>query len=84
MYTVLLDKFADGNPSNNDYFQTMFEYDYRETQLRYGGDIRGLVSRLDYLYGMGIRVIFISGTLFLNMIWEADSTSTFDSHQFDD
>jgi alpha-1,3-glucan synthase len=79
VYTVLLDKFADGDPSNNDYFGTMFEYDYRETQLRNGGDIAGLINRLDYLYSMGIRTIFVSGTIFLNMIWEADSTSTFDS-----
>lgn len=79
VYTVLLDKFADGDPSNNDYFQSLFEWDWRETQLRYGGDLKGLVSRLDYLYGMGVRVIYISGTPFLNMIWESDSTSNFDS-----
>lgn len=83
VYTILMDKFADGEPSNNDYFQTMFEYDYRETQLRYGGDLQGLISRLDYLYSMGIRTIFVSGTLFLNMIWEADSTSTLNSSQFE-
>lgn len=80
VYTVLMDKFADGDPASNDYFGTMFEYDYRETQLRNGGDIKGLVGRLDYLYSMGIRTIFVSGTIFLNMIWEADSTSTCDSH----
>jgi alpha-1,3-glucan synthase len=80
VYTVLMDKFADGNPSNNDYFGTMFEYDYRETQLRNGGDIKGLVSRLDYLYSMGVRTIFVSGTIFLNMIWESDSKLTRDSH----
>lgn len=73
VYTVLLDKFADGDPSNNDFFATMFESDYRETQLRYGGDLKGLVSKLDYLSGMGIKVIFISGTPFLNMLWQADS-----------
>lgn len=73
VYTILLDKFADGDPSNNDFFGTMFENDYRETQLRYGGDLKGLVSRLDYLHGMGVRVIFISGTPFLNMLWQADS-----------
>ena len=81
VYTVLLDKFADGEPSNNDYFGTMFENDYRETQLRYGGDVKGLVSRLDYLYSMGVRTIFVSGTIFVNMIWAADSRSFFDSHQ---
>jgi alpha-1,3-glucan synthase len=72
-YTILLDKFADGDPSNNDYFGTMFEYDWRETQLRAGGDLKGLVGKLDYLYGMGIRGIFISGTPFINMLWQADS-----------
>src|SRR4051812_40847325 len=47
-YTILLDKFADGDPSNNDFFGSMFENDWRETQLRYGGDVRGLQSKLDY------------------------------------
>lgn len=72
-YTILLDKFADGDPSNNDYFKSLFESDYRETQLRYGGDLKGLVLKLDYLKGMGVRTIFMSGTPFLNMLWQADS-----------
>lgn len=72
-YTILLDKFADGDPSNNDYFQTVYEWDWRETQLRFGGDLKGLVAKLDYLQGMGIKGIFISGTPFLNMLWQADS-----------
>ena len=76
-YSLLLDKFADGDPSNNDFFGTMYETDWRETQLRSGGDLKGLVSRLDYLQGMGIKLIFISGTPFLNMIWQADSESTY-------
>lgn len=76
-YTVLPDKFADGDPSNNDWFGTPWEYDWRETQLRAGGDLAGLVSKLDYLYGMGVRGIFISGTPFLNMLWQADSPSPF-------
>jgi alpha-1,3-glucan synthase len=74
-YTVLLDKFADGDPSNNDFFKSEYESDIRETQLRFGGDLKGLVSQLDYLHGMGIRVVFIAGTPFLNMIWQADSAT---------
>ena len=73
VYTILMDKYADGDPTNNDFFGTPYEQDYRETQMRYGGDLKGLVSKLDYLQGMGIRVIFISGTPFLNMIWQPDS-----------
>src|SRR5882724_7432637 len=72
-YSLLLDKFADGDPSNNDYFNTSFENDWRETGLRFGGDVKGLQSRLDYLHGMGVRGIFIAGTGFLNMPWQADS-----------
>jgi len=76
VYTILLDKFADGDPSNNDYYKTMFEADWRETQLRYGGDIKGLLNHLDYLQGMGIGLIFIAGTIFVNMPWQADSELT--------
>jgi alpha-1,3-glucan synthase len=76
-YTILMDKFADGDPSNNDYFGTMFEYDWRETQLRAGGDLKGLESKLDYLLGMGIKGIFVSGTPFINMLWEADGKRSF-------
>lgn len=72
VYTILLDKFADGDPTNNDFFGTPFEVDYRETQLRYGGDLKGLVARLDYIQAMGIKMIYISGTPFVNMIWAAD------------
>jgi alpha-1,3-glucan synthase len=75
-YTILLDKFADGDPTNNDYFGTPYESDHRETQLRYGGDLKGLELRLDYLQGMGIKVVFMSGTPFLNMLWQADSQSS--------
>ncbi|KAF5383368.1 hypothetical protein D9757_008432 [Collybiopsis confluens] len=78
VYTILLDKWANGNPSNDDFFGTMYEADVRETQLRFGGDLKGLVARLDYLQGMGIKVIYISGTPFLNMIWQADSYSPLD------
>ena len=82
VYTILLDKFADGDPSNNDFFGTMYESDWRETQLRYGGDLKGLVSKLDYIQGMGVKVIFISGTPFVNMIWAADSMSSKSIHPF--
>ena len=74
-YTILMDKFADGDPANNDYFKTEFEWDWRETNLRFGGDLAGLESKLDYLAGMGIKVIYASGTPWINMLWQADSAS---------
>jgi alpha-1,3-glucan synthase len=76
-YTLLLDKFADGDPSNNDFFKTQFEWDWREVNFRYGGDVKGLEYHLDYLKGMGIGAIYIAGTPFLNMPWQADSKLSF-------
>ncbi|KAF8843644.1 glycoside hydrolase family 13/glycosyltransferase family 5 protein [Paxillus ammoniavirescens] len=77
-YTILLDKFADGDPSNNQFFGSEYEWDWRETQLRFGGDLKGLASKLDYIQGMGIKGLYLSGTIFLNMIWQADSYSPLD------
>jgi alpha-1,3-glucan synthase len=61
-YTVMLDKFVNGDPTNDNANGTIFEHDLDETQLRHGGDIRGLKDSLDYIQGMGIKV---SNTLIL-------------------
>lgn len=55
-YTVMLDRFVNGNPSNDDANGTQYEHDITQTQLRHGGDIQGLEDSLDYLQGMGIKV----------------------------
>jgi hypothetical protein len=64
-YSLLLDKYADGDPSNNDFFNSTWENDANEVNLRYGGDIRGLERHLDYIQGMGMRGIYIAGTPFI-------------------
>jgi len=56
-YTLMLDKWVNGDPTNDNSNGTVFEYDIHETQLRHGGDVRGLKDSLDYLQGMGIKVI---------------------------
>lgn len=55
-YTIFLDRFVNGNPSNDDANSTAWEQDVTGTQLRNGGDVKGLADTLDYLEGMGIRV----------------------------
>lgn len=56
-YTIMLDKWVNGDPTNDNSNGTVFEHDLLETQLRHGGDIRGLMDSLDYLQGMGIKVL---------------------------
>jgi alpha-1,3-glucan synthase len=55
-YTITLDRFVNGDPSNDNANGTLFEQDITSTQIRHGGDIQGLVDTLDYLQGMGIKV----------------------------
>lgn len=66
-----------GHPENDDYFGTLHEYDWRETQMRAGGDAFGMATdrSLDYLEAMGYKCVYIAGTPFLNMPWQADGTS---------
>ena len=76
-YTLLLDKWMDGDPENNDYFSLPHEWGLHEITLRSGGDTMGLMSNrsLDYLQAMGYTCIYMAGTPFLNMPWQADSES---------
>ena len=80
LYTLLLDKWIDGKPENNDFYQLKYEWDFRETQLRAGGDAIGLMDPrgLDYLQSMGYQGLYIAGTPFLNMPWQADGASSKD------
>jgi alpha-1,3-glucan synthase len=54
-YTLFLDRFVNGDPANDDINGTVFEHDVTSNQLRYGGDLAGLLDSLDYLQGMGIK-----------------------------
>lgn len=54
------------------------ESDPLEVNFRYGGDAKGLMRKLDYIQGMGARAIYIAGTIFANMPWQADAYSPLD------
>jgi hypothetical protein len=55
-YTLFLDRFVNGDPSNDNINGTSFEHDLNSNQMRHGGDLEGLVDTLDYLQGFGIKV----------------------------
>lgn len=55
-YTIFLDRFVNGDPTNDNINGTAYEHDIISNQFRNGGDVQGLTNTLDYLYGMGIRV----------------------------
>lgn len=59
-YTVFLDRFVNGDPTNDNANKTVFETDMLSTQIRNGGDLQGVVDSLDYIAGMGIKVRVLS------------------------
>ncbi|RMZ83748.1 hypothetical protein DV738_g938, partial [Chaetothyriales sp. CBS 135597] len=77
-YTLFLDRFVNGDPTNDNINGTVYEHDITSSQIRHGGDLVGLVDTLDYLHGMGIKGIYIAGSPFLNQPWGYDSYSPVD------
>lgn len=65
-YTVMLDRWVNGDPSNDNANGTLFEQDIWSTQLRHGGDVQGLVDSLDYIQGMGIKVLAVDPQSYLH------------------
>jgi alpha-1,3-glucan synthase len=59
-YTIFLDRFVNGDPVNDNINETVYETDMMSTQLRFGGDMEGLRDSLDYIAGMGIKVLHIT------------------------
>ncbi|MBK6469956.1 MAG: hypothetical protein IPF94_04220 [Betaproteobacteria bacterium] len=58
LYFVMTDRFADGDPRNND--QGAGEYRPGDNGRYQGGDLAGLVQRLDYIRGLGVTGLWIT------------------------
>ena len=58
IYFVMLDRFDDGDPGNND--QGADEYDPTDGAKFSGGDFAGLTRRLEYIDGLGVTGIWIT------------------------
>ena len=69
MYTIFLDRIANGDPTNDNINGTTFEHVIDSNQMRHGGDLVGLIDSLDYIKGMGFKV---SGSPARPMVDRAD------------
>ncbi|GAA4259560.1 pullulanase-type alpha-1,6-glucosidase [Dactylosporangium darangshiense] len=63
-YFVLADRFADGDPANNagglsgDRLST--GYDPTDKGFYHGGDLKGVINKLDYIQGLGTTAIWLA------------------------
>jgi len=67
LYMIMIDRFNDGDPSNNN--QGKGEYDPRDGAKYSGGDLRGIVDKIDYIKGLGIDGIWITPPV-ANQWWD--------------
>ncbi len=63
MYLVMPDRFANGDPGNDEVAGLKEKPDRTDLRGRQGGDIKGLRDHLDYISGMGFTAIWLNPTL---------------------
>ena len=91
MYQIFVDRFYNGDPSNDvedreyyyigDYTSRVRDWDkcpaYMGIREFYGGDIQGVMDKLDYLQDLGVDVIY------LNPIFVSPSNHKYDIQDYD-
>jgi glycosidase len=65
IYMLMLDRFANGDPSNDNFNEGEYGIDNAHYN---GGDLQGLIDKLDYLKDLGITAIWIT-PLVANQWW---------------
>ncbi|MGN0230814.1 MAG: glycoside hydrolase family 13 protein [Muribaculaceae bacterium] len=65
LYLIMPDRFADGNPSNNDVasLKHRVEADRMNPNGRHGGDICGIEQHLGYIDSIGVTAIWLTPVL---------------------
>ena len=90
-YQIFTDRFCNGDPTNdvtdNEYYYTIGHAKHvdnwdalpTDTDIRsfYGGDLQGIIDKLDYLQGLGVQV------LYLNPIFVSPSSHKYDTQDYD-
>ena len=90
-YQIFTDRFRNGDPSNdvvnNEYYYTVGHAKHAESwdamptdtdfRVFYGGDLKGIIDKLDYLQDLGIE------TLYLNPIFVSPSNHKYDTQDYE-
>lgn len=64
LYLIMPDRFADGDPSNNDIdMKYKYRYDRTSNNARHGGDIAGIRNNLPYIDSLGVTAVWVNPVL---------------------
>jgi glycosidase len=76
IYLIMPDRFADGDPRNNEPAAGQKTYDRGNQRAYHGGDLKGLQDKLPYLKDLGVTAIW------LNPIYDNAADSPQDFHGY--
>lgn len=68
IYLITPDRFANGNPANDNMPGMTEKSNRADKNGRHGGDIRGVADHLDYIGGMGFTAIWLNPVLENNQL----------------
>ncbi len=57
IYQIIVDRFYDGNQSND---RPFYDPTHRNYYLYWGGDLEGITEKLDYIKSLGVSMIWLS------------------------
>lgn len=64
LYLIMPDRFANGNPTNDQIpMRTGYRVDRNDPNARHGGDLKGISDRLGYLSDLGVTAIWLNPVL---------------------
>lgn len=64
IYLIMPDRFANGDPSNDRVYSTNDTIVARQKLLfRHGGDLQGVINKLDYLEDLGVTALWLNPVL---------------------
>ena len=77
IYLIMPDRFADGDPSNDQPAGSSGVYDRGKAMAYHGGDLRGIREHLGYLHDLGVN------TLWLTPVWKSTDSDYHGYHVVD-
>lgn len=63
IYLIMPDRFANGDPTNDNISGMIEKADREAPYGRHGGDLKGIIEHLDYIYNLGATAIWLNPVL---------------------
>ncbi len=81
VYLIMPDRFADGDPSNDEPAPELHTFDRSRARAWHGGDLKGIREHLQYLHDLGVTAIWM--TPFWKNDWHSEDFSYHGYHATD-